>query len=427
MLHFTLIANTEDSTLVVSNVDKNNYRLFAELFTGNPDARTIPEVLAVTEELKERLHLFDKYGDQAYKLNLFFNQIPDGHHFFVIPGRMDDHLQHHRIIKELSKLDGTEYNEQALDCIDSALSEHYHVKLMQGDERIRVGIKDKRKRVCRFCGNSMPDVRFDEKAHAISESLGNKGLICLEECVNCNHRFNETIEQDIANLFRSNLMLHAVHGKKGIPSLKDRRITVTNDTSTRATLGRDTIVLHVNDMPNTKDDKEIRDYLSKGISLPETTFIPQNIYKCFCKYVLSLIDAEHLPYFKETIKWINEPLKERRLPPIWEYEVPMDAKPSILIMLRKHNRKEYPCCWAIISIAAMQYLFIVPFCSLDKYKFVHCNTQMPLLECVHKIMPHVTLTPRQMSRFLPVKLVTNFKIKIPSDIVDVRDNIQPAV
>ncbi len=32
----------------------------------------------------------------------------------------------------------------------------------------------------------------------------------------------------------------------------------------------------------------------------------QNIYKTFCKFFLSVIPSEYLPYFNETIRWITD-------------------------------------------------------------------------------------------------------------------------
>lgn len=50
-----------------------------------------------------------------------------------------------------------------------------------------MGEEDVQKRVCRFCGKSVPDVKFDKRAHAIQDALGNKLLFCYEECDTCNH------------------------------------------------------------------------------------------------------------------------------------------------------------------------------------------------------------------------------------------------
>ena len=134
----------------------------------------------------------------------------------------------------------------------------------------------------------MPNATFKQKAHAISESLGNKGLICREECDDCNQRFNQTIEQDVTRFFQFFLILNGVKGKNGSPTLQGNGISITNNPSSRSTLGRDTLVLKVKTMPDTRDIQEITKFVSDQFSFSNVKYVPQNIYKCFCKYVLSL-------------------------------------------------------------------------------------------------------------------------------------------
>lgn len=50
-----------------------------------------------------------------------------------------------------------------------------------------IGEPDENKRICRFCGKSVPSVSFKKIAHAIQDALGNKLLFCYEECDTCNH------------------------------------------------------------------------------------------------------------------------------------------------------------------------------------------------------------------------------------------------
>lgn len=50
-----------------------------------------------------------------------------------------------------------------------------------------IGEPDENKRICRFCGKSVPRVSFKKIAHAIQDALGNKLLFCYEECDTCNH------------------------------------------------------------------------------------------------------------------------------------------------------------------------------------------------------------------------------------------------
>lgn len=422
MPQFTFIANTASHVLLINQADERFCRLLAEFLTGNPDTELTRQTLIASKEMKGRLHLFDTLGERAYSLKHFFSQIPTNHHFLFIQGRCDDRLQIFLFLKKLADLDGTEIDDSNMERICAHLYENYTVKLFNGDDRVSIGVYEKSKRVCRFCGRSMPDVQFKQKAHAISESLGNKTLICREECDDCNQRFNKTIEPDIADRFRFDIILKGIKGKNGSPTLQGDEMSIQNDPSTRSTLGRDTLVLKVNDkMPDTRNPQDIVNFISRQANFSCTSFVPQNIYKCFCKYVLSLIDARVLPYFKGTIDWLNEPLANHQLPPVWHYQVPMEEVPSLVIIQRKNSREDIPYCWAIISIAGSQYLFILPFCSLDKHEFVNETELAPFKNIIHSLMPHVTLTPQQMNGTNRVKMEISLNFEIPPESVEGRD------
>ena len=423
MTHFTVIANTTSSVLYLDIGNKATTRLFAELINGNPEADTVKYLQTASQELKDRLHLLDAIGERVYKLKEFFYDIPTGQHFLFLPGRIEDRIQIYLYTKQLAEIDKVPLQSTDLERIASYLYDHYEVRTFNGEERLRIGINDKEKRVCRFCGRSMPEVKFKQKAHAISESLGNKGLVCLEECDDCNTRFNQTIEQDVTRLFQFFLILKGIKGKNGNPTLQGDGISIKNDPSSQSTLGRSTLVLKVPTMPDTHDPQEIAKYISglfSGFSCVK--YIPQNIYKCFCKYVLSVIDSEYLPYFKGTIDWINEPPSRHKLPPVWYYTVPNSTNsPYLVVMQRKHNHKDIPYCWAILNIAGYQYLFIVPFCSHDKYKFVGKSRVDFFLQGLKNAMPNINLQPMKLHGIAPTSLRINANIEIPPECVEGRD------
>lgn len=421
MLEFTIVANTPKPVLHLQIGVGPTTRLFAQLITGDPNAKSTSRVQVATQEFKNRLPLLDVIGERAYAFKVFFQQIPTGNHFLVLSGHIDDRIQLFIYEKGLAHLDGTVHEDPFMERITPFLHNHYEVRTFEGHERINIGVFDKSKRVCRFCGRSMPEVKFRQKAHAISESLGNKGLVCREECDECNKHFNETIEQDIINFFHFQLILHGVKGKNGDPTLKGDEISITNDTSSQETLGRDTLILKVKDMPDTRDPQKIAQFLSQQFSFSSVKFKPQNIYKCFCKYVLSLIDSKYLPYFQETINWINGPISKRRLPPVWHYDVPMSTTPSLVIMQRKHNHKEIPYCWAILNVASSQFLFILPFCSLDKYKFVGKSRTQFFLDGLKILMPNIELSPTRLDGTEPQSVKIDAHFDIPSDCVEGRD------
>ena len=363
----------------------------------------------------------DVIGDKSFKFKKFFEQIPTGHHFLLLPGHIDDELFIYYCTNSLAELDNVPLGSIDLGKIAPYLYKHYEVRTFHGNERLNIGPADRSKRVCRFCGRSMPEVSFKEKAHAISESLGNKGLVCREECDDCNHRLNETIEQDVTRILQFFLILKGIKGKNGNPTLQGDGISFTNDSSSRARIGRDTLILKVKELPDTHDPQAIAKFMSELFSSVSIKYVPQNIYKCFCKYVLSLIDREQLSYFKGTIDWINEPLSKHWLPPVWHYEVPMRDEPTVIIMQRKHNYKDIPYCWAILSIAGQQFLFIIPFCSLDKFKFIGKSRIDFFLNGLRNFMPNVSFNPIKFNSVKPAKFKITANFEISPDCVEGRD------
>ena len=422
MYRFTIFRNTEPSVLYFDFTKRTKeVELVAKIFNGDASIHEMKRTQVMTPELRERIPLFGAVGDKAYNIKKFFEEIPDGQKFTVIPEHIEDEIAIHVYLSMLAQENGVTMGEPEMDFISSYFIDHYEAYTFSGEDRRRIGENEKNKRVCRFCGKRMPDAKFKNKAHAISESLGNKGLICWEECDDCNKHFNETIEQDIAHFFQIILLLKGVKGKNGCPELKGEGVSISNNTSSRNTLGRDTLVIKIKDMPDTRNPQEIALYLSQKISFSNCKYIPQNVYKCFCKYVLSLIDSKYLPFFKETIQWINGPLIKRHLPPVWRYNIQMSDMPSLVIMLRKHNHKEIPYCWAILNVASSQYLFIMPFCSLDKYKFVGKTRIAYFIDWLKNIMPKIKLQPIRMDGTDPIEQILDAHFEIPSECVEGRD------
>ena len=422
MSQFTVVANTASHVLYLDIGNIAAIKLFAELINGNSNECIVKHLQTASLEFKERLQLLDKIGERVYKMKQFFNEIPTGQHYLFLPGRVEDQIQIYLYTKQLSLLDKVPLQSSNLERLSSFLYDHYEVRVFNSEERINIGEYEKSKRVCRYCGRSMPNATFKQKAHAISESLGNKGLICREECDDCNQRFNQTIEQDVTRFFQFFLILNGVKGKNGSPTLQGNGISITNNPSSRSTLGRDTLVLKVKTMPDTRDIQEITKFVSDQFSFSNVKYVPQNIYKCFCKYVLSLLDNKYLQYFKETINWINEPLSFHRLPPVWHYCVSRSYEtPYMAIMLRKHNHKELPYCWAIINIAGYQFLFIIPFCTKDKYKFVGKGRVQFFLDGLKNIMPNITLKPVNLNSITLTSLKINANINISPECVEGRD------
>lgn len=419
MYKFTIISNT--SCLYLNILSVKGMRLLAELITGDHNSISASRVQTVSSEFKERLKLLDALGDSSYNVKKFFSDIPTNQHFLFISGHIEDELQKNLLKRELSRIDGLLYNDIIIDKIISNLYSHYGVRVFQGNQRLRIGVEDKSQRICRFCGKTMPKAKFKKKAHAISESLGNKGLVCLEECDECNTRFGQTIEQDIEKLLQFQLMLKGIKGKNGSPSVKWKGVSVKNDSSSSVNNDTKTIVLNFENKIAPQNKLELERFLSQDVSFIQEKIVPQNIYKCFCKYVLSLIDAHYLPYFKDTIKWINEDPTERVLPPVEFCQNPNRETPCMAIMIRKHNHMEIPYCWAIINVAECQFLFIIPFCSKDKCDFIDKLSIKEFMNIIKSVMPNLNMEPLCFDGNTPISIENTLNFYIPADFVEGRD------
>lgn len=374
----------------------------------------------MTQDIQDRLDLLEQVGESSYLARHFFQQISIGNHFWVLPGHIEDQVLLIKYANYLAQTDGGDVQSLGNEQLLAFLGRNYEVRCFHGEERNNIGEYNKRKRICRFCGKSIPDTTFNQKAHAISECLGNKSLICREECDRCNTRFSRTIEPSIANYFHFYLILSGIKGKRGIATMTGEELTFGAG-KRGFTEGRTTLVFNLKDMPNTRDPQEIIRHLSRTFSFPNESYVPQDVYKCFCKYVLSLIDSSVLPSFSRTIKWINEPTCPRRLPPVWRYSVTSSDSPAIIIMQRRHRQKRLPYCWAIINIASVQYIFITPFCSLDKYTFAGKTRYEDFISQIKEILPGISFTKVVLSRAKPVKINIKTDFTLAPDCVEGRD------
>lgn len=426
MIRFTFFRLASSPILYMDFAQKQKeIALFASLINGDATNLVINKVQVMTAAFKERLKLLDVIGERNYLIKHYLEEIPEGQKFLIVAGHIEDELEFHLYLTQLAQINGIPTSPSALDRIGCYLWEHYAVRIYKGTDRRNIGAYDRALRVCRFCGKKMPEVSFKHKAHAISEALGNKGLVCLEECDECNKRFNESIEQDLVQMMAPHLLLHGISGKNGIPTIKGDGITMRLDTSTRSTLGQDTVSFTLRDMLNSRDPQKILNSINKDYDI-FLRYTPQNIYKCLCKYALSLMDSSELKYFQDTIAWINEPVAKHRLPPIWHYSLSTEGKTweqttSMFIMQRKHKGKTLPYCWAIFIIAGDPYLFIIPFCSLDKYKFVGKTRQDFFMNGIKNMMKNIQFQPIDMSGVTPVKTRLRLSIEIPPDCENGRD------
>lgn len=216
----------------------------------------------------------------------------------------------------------------------------------EGKSNIYVGEHDKKKRVCRFCGRSFPDVSFDEVAHAIPEALGNKHLFCYDECDSCNSDLS-FVENNLTHWFefrRNQAGVIRKHG--GIPHGGGRNYVLGKDKSVQI-------------YDNNIDLTTLGEYKLQGAH-PVTD---QGIYKALCKIVIDLIDEKYLPRLQQTVNWINGRVKSSFYPKVAQiYGLHPIPAPQEYIFVRKDgtDRDDAPFCFAVLRIFDMALLYAIP-------------------------------------------------------------------
>ncbi|MBQ0707711.1 MULTISPECIES: HNH endonuclease [Brucella/Ochrobactrum group] len=164
----------------------------------------------------------------------------------------------------------------------------------------RVDLGEKTNQICRFCGLTTPNVTFKKIAHAIPESLGNKGLTSYYECDACNELFGNGIENDLGNWTKPMRTMARIRGKSGVPTLKKGgdapgwRIECTNGEFQVESYEDDPIF-------------EI-DELNKRVTfkLKRDPYTPVAVLKAFVKIGLTLIPDEEVDKFKHLFAWIRD-------------------------------------------------------------------------------------------------------------------------
>lgn len=363
---FLSLPSTIEFSVSTSDIQKlEDFRV--DLFTpflkvGSDDESPIilslqRNTLEIRDKIGSTIRKYSKFIPSINRLNTFFKQLQENQPFYFLPMVNLSQLDKVRLYLQLEALEqNKEFKEllnQKFDYFADLLS-NYEI-FTYGKVRLNIGEQIKAKRVCRFCNQSIPTVSFSKRAHAISEGLGNKKLILFNECDECNELFSK-IETDIIEYLALFRTFYTVPAKKGPKQLQGKNFKI-----------------------DTKHEISIFDsQIGEKITMPFTLRLEgnkqvsaQNIYKCLCKYFISLIPEDHLKYFEETIAWIVGDATKLKLPKIAEkvsYER-FSLEPQMHVYLRISENIQLPFAVGELYFTCYVFTFIVPMNSEDKIDF----------------------------------------------------------
>ncbi|WP_304708780.1 HNH endonuclease [uncultured Rikenella sp.] len=246
----------------------------------------------------------------------------------------------------------------------------YHLNT---DKRIELG--DKTNRRCRFCGKQNPEVRFKQIKHAIPELIGNRTLISMYECDDCNAHFSK-MENDFAAYMALYHSLAQVVGKRGVPTYKpssQERSHITTDNSG----------LHIEHYEGDPElfelDSTTKTLRCKGFR----SYTPAMLHKCLTKMALSIMPESEMFYFQKTVDWLKEDInrpkyKMNTLPVFFSiYPGPRPFRfPTVALFMRKENAVEnVPYCLFLLAYSNFVFQTFIPLCEKD---LTATNTQFTM-------------------------------------------------
>ena len=387
-------------------------RLVSSIFKIDKTGAILPVQIA-DEEFRSRLKQLDILGKNGFPETIRYelNNIPVNSKFIVIVGRdyQTDQIILYRLKGVVYEFNGKENFIQPYAERMEQFSSNYSVCIFNGQGRMQyIGEADKSKRVCRFCHRSAPLTSFTHKSHAISESLGYKSLVCHEECDECNEYFSRTIEPDVVNMHSFLLSLCGISGKKGIRKTCGENFKFWLDRSSRQYNSQGTFMMQLKDLHIENGDIRTGFQNLPPLDTSSLKYIPQNVYKCFCKYAVSCLPQNQIGFFQKTIDWINAPANYRRLPMVASCSVDYTT-PLFSLCIRKEQDYRYPDCWASLNIANVRYMFIVPFSSQDRYSFTTKARYQFFLDILRSWFPVLDMQPMQLSSSKPAHTVVDMK------------------
>lgn len=298
------------------------------------------------------------------KMIAFFGGLADGDVFRIVS--LDAPTMNKQLAVLKTKAIATGENEQVVHnrYLRSwgLLSTRYrHYAFGYDGLKTAVGEGDKKRRVCRFCGRRQPQATYNSVAHAISEGLGNKVLLCNEECDECNNKLSKTESNLIHYLDIRRAMGGVLTKTDGtVPSVDGKGFVIRGNENNQA-------ILYI-EKEWLDDRTDITEPFNVRLETEESV-THQGIYKALCKIVIDLLPASEMAHFGETVGWINGSVMDNELPSyLATYGRERVSQPTVDIFLSK-SPGEDPYCTAIVHVLDAIFVFIMPEVDVDRAQF----------------------------------------------------------
>jgi hypothetical protein len=257
---------------------------------------------------------------------------------------------------------------------------HYTVifdsSLNKGCPTVLTDPENAKGRRCRFCGRGKPEASFRKKAHAVPEFLGNKTLISMNECDDCNSNLADKYEDDLSKWSGLMRATSQLKGKHGVPSYKskDAQIKMGNK-GLEIGVVTESLESSLNfDGPFT---------FEIPVSTPTQPHVPLNAAKALVKIACSLCPSSLLHECQPAIDWLMGRIhaKMSMFPVLFAFTPgPNPYGDGRVIIFKRKIDEKLPFIWLVIGTANFRFQFFLPFSPSDAWML----GQMP----VELTVPH---------------------------------------
>ncbi|WP_267530593.1 hypothetical protein [Acinetobacter oleivorans] len=339
----------------------------------------------MTPQLRNQLiAIFENYvkiQPQFHKAISIFKSIKDNEYFSVFPYLINENLEfkmyQHYYLEAKNRFSTEEeinfYVNTKIANFKSLFEiEHKKYSVQSyGDSSRRTYIGTKpniSNGACRFCKLTVKEgAKFSKVAHTISEAFGNKKIVTADECDACNEKFGGNIEPHLIEYLNLLRVYFQLKGKKGVPKLKFKNGEVKRVKVTENGKEVETFVIASQDIVENEN--------GLIISLESFTQVnKQKIFKCLCKYALSVLEVQELIHFEKTIKWIQNEHD------VGDAEIPLSiakifmhnysTHPEFTIYKRKDDLEtSLPHIVVEFKIGTLVLIFLLPFSAKDTTHF----------------------------------------------------------
>lgn len=179
-----------------------------------------------------------------------------------------------------------------------------------GSGPMRLGAKGR----CRYCGETDPR-KFRSVAHAVPESLGNKWIVSLDECDDCNAVFSR-YEDSLAKTIGPVLTLGGTPGKDNAVRQTGRSAGPAVIRHEHSESGRRLSIQVTGEFGDHLSVDPAKGTLAFKIPIANERFIPRRAYKALVRMGLAAMPVAELANFQSLLAWVRDLDDEVTMPPL---------------------------------------------------------------------------------------------------------------